>query len=526
MKVSQRTGDQTRTSTVSAIDLAGSEDNRRTENGKERLVESASINKSLFVLAQCVEAISKKQARIPYRESKMTRILCLGQNNALTVMILNLAPVRSYHLDTLSSLNFANRTKKIEINEIENEPVFNCAPKQTSVAGSSLQQRQPLRPLAVSHNVQSTATNKPVKEFSVYSDNGKMNRSSVTVANSSRKLETLKRAAMESCSSETSTRLAKAIRPSNTSRAPLLGSQLLSKANIEAIIDRRIEEQMAAQHTQNQATLVKEMDEEFQRRLEKLERRIEEKEEKDDPKAEGLQYLLMAKQHVVAGHDPSALKMYQLALPFFPENRKLKHKIQKLEDKLKAKKAAQNDPLLEAQESSFSLPSQPAEAIQACEKSGTKKAIKHSTEDENLLDKDYEATLKASGDDSDSDSSFQVRSKAQKRTSKPKFPVFRDLQASSVPPGTSVEHQNGPLSPRTSTLLHIINSRDLKQIRSLKGVGAKRAGAIVDALYEMDLEVVSEEETRGGGITSLEQLGALKGVGRSTVEGMRMGLAA
>lgn len=47
--------------TVSCIDLAGSEDNRRTANDKERMVESASINKSLFVLAQCVEAMTKKQ---------------------------------------------------------------------------------------------------------------------------------------------------------------------------------------------------------------------------------------------------------------------------------------------------------------------------------------------------------------------------------------------------------------------------------------------------------------------------------
>ncbi|KAI5303340.1 hypothetical protein KEM56_007651, partial [Ascosphaera pollenicola] len=101
VKVVVTTADTRRVSTVSAIDLAGSEDNRRTENGKERMVESASINRSLFVLAQCVEAISKQQARIPYRESKMTRILSLGQNKGRTVMILNLAPTRSYYLDTL-----------------------------------------------------------------------------------------------------------------------------------------------------------------------------------------------------------------------------------------------------------------------------------------------------------------------------------------------------------------------------------------------------------------------------------------
>jgi hypothetical protein len=52
-------------STASAIDLAGSEDNRRTENNKERLVESASINKSLFVLSSCIDAIGRGDKRIP-----------------------------------------------------------------------------------------------------------------------------------------------------------------------------------------------------------------------------------------------------------------------------------------------------------------------------------------------------------------------------------------------------------------------------------------------------------------------------
>ena len=72
------TGDQTRISTTSAIDLAGSEDNRRTENQKARMVESASINRSLFTLAKCVEAIGRQDIRVPYRESKMTRVLNIG----------------------------------------------------------------------------------------------------------------------------------------------------------------------------------------------------------------------------------------------------------------------------------------------------------------------------------------------------------------------------------------------------------------------------------------------------------------
>src|SRR3982074_241286 len=82
-----------------------------------------------------------------YRESKMTRILSLGQNNGITIMILNLAPLRSYHLDTLSSLNVSSRAKRIEVREIENEVVFKQPHKSMSnLSGSSIS-RQPLRPL-------------------------------------------------------------------------------------------------------------------------------------------------------------------------------------------------------------------------------------------------------------------------------------------------------------------------------------------------------------------------------------------
>ena len=520
MKVSQTFGDQTKISTASAIDLAGSEDNRRTDNGKERLVESANINKSLFVLAQCVEAISKKQTRIPYRESKMTRILSLGQNNGFTVMILNLAPIRSYHLDTLSSLNFANRTKKIEVNEIENEPVFNNAAKQaSSILGSSIQQRQPLRPLVVSHNIQPTRADKPIKAFSVYSDKGRSNRPSSALANSGRKVETSKRTLSETSNSLAQTRPGKAIRPSNMSRPPVPSSQTLSQANIEAIIDRRIEEQLAAQKSQNPGNAAKHMDEELQRRLEKLERRIEEKEEKDDPKAEGLQYLLMAKQHVAVGHDQSALRMYQLALPFFPGNRKLEHKLRKLEDKIQARRAAQINP-----ETSASIPTHPTQPTSPCKTTVIPKPTKHTAYHESDGD-EYEEAQKPSEDSSDSDSSARRRHKARKPISKPKLPIYRDLQSSSVASDVIADRQDGLMSPRTSALLQIINTRDLKLIRSLKGVGAKRAAVIVDALGEMDGEIRFDEQIHASEITSLEQLGQLKGVGRSTVEGMRMGLA-
>ncbi|EGO54901.1 hypothetical protein NEUTE1DRAFT_125014 [Neurospora tetrasperma FGSC 2508] len=155
VKVTQTTGDMVLESTASAIDLAGSEDNRRTDNNRDRMIESAAINKSLFVLSQCIDAISRGDKRIPYRESKMTRILSLGQNNGITIMILNLAPMRSYHLDTLSSLNVSSRAKRIEVREIENEVVYkqpHRSHSSTSFSGLTngvLAPRQPLRPIGL-----------------------------------------------------------------------------------------------------------------------------------------------------------------------------------------------------------------------------------------------------------------------------------------------------------------------------------------------------------------------------------------
>jgi DNA uptake protein ComE-like DNA-binding protein len=62
--------------------------------------------------------------------------------------------------------------------------------------------------------------------------------------------------------------------------------------------------------------------------------------------------------------------------------------------------------------------------------------------------------------------------------------------------------------------LKIINSRDINQIKALKGVGAKKADGIVNCLVEMD----------DAEIWDLESLAMLKGVGGKTVENMRIGL--
>ncbi|XP_039019399.1 kinesin-like protein KIN-10B [Hibiscus syriacus] len=77
---------------LNLIDLAGNEDNKRTCNEGIRLQESAKINQSLFALSNVIYALNNKLPRVPYRESKLTRILqdsLGGTSRALMVACLN-----------------------------------------------------------------------------------------------------------------------------------------------------------------------------------------------------------------------------------------------------------------------------------------------------------------------------------------------------------------------------------------------------------------------------------------------------
>ncbi|XP_069782984.1 kinesin-like protein KIF22 isoform X2 [Narcine bancroftii] len=96
------------------IDLAGSEDNRKTGNKGIRLKESGAINASLFVLNKVVDALNQGLSRIPYRDSKLTRLLqdSLG-GSAHSVMITNIAPETCHYFNTLSALNFAAKSKLV-----------------------------------------------------------------------------------------------------------------------------------------------------------------------------------------------------------------------------------------------------------------------------------------------------------------------------------------------------------------------------------------------------------------------------
>jgi len=495
VKVIQTNGDETLTSQIAAVDLAGSEDNRRTENGKERMVESASINKSLFVLSQCIDAIGRGDKRIPYRESKMTRILSLGQNNGITIMILNLAPLRSYHLDTLSSLNVSSRAKRIEVREIENEVVFTQAPRKTaSIIGSNIQ-RQPLRPLANAHNTHINGPNrkadKPLKAFSVYSDKARVS------SGAKPSVSTGKRPS----DSPISARPTKMVRPKPTG---VRSSAELSAANIEELIERKVSEALANRALDQPAPVAPaDISEAVQRRLEALERKIESG-EAEESRAEGLRFLLMAKQHKERGEDSSALKMYELALPFFPGQEKLVKKIDNLKAKIKAKReeaAKISAPERKPMAPIMQLPT-PTASFQDAEEEAPVKQRKT----KNSADSDDEFNGSGiQGNDFQDDDSFsykisQSKKSKSSRTTKSTLQIFTDTSGEVEPP-----------TPRTRNLLDIVNSRNVALIRGLSGVGAKKARDLVEFL-----ELQSDEE--GGTITSLKQLMAVPGIGGKTVE--------
>ena len=98
------------------VDLAGSEKVSKTGAEGKRLDEAKTINKSLSTLGKVINALTDgKSTHIPYRDSKLTRVLqdSLG-GNAKTALIITCSPSSFNEAETLSTLRFGIRAKSIK----------------------------------------------------------------------------------------------------------------------------------------------------------------------------------------------------------------------------------------------------------------------------------------------------------------------------------------------------------------------------------------------------------------------------
>ena len=111
---------------LNLVDLAGSERVRVTGATGKRLEESKKINQSLSCLGNVIAALTdqKPRSHIPYRDSKLTRLLedSLG-GNCKTTMMAMISPSSDAFGESLSTLKFATRAKKIKNEAKINEDV-------------------------------------------------------------------------------------------------------------------------------------------------------------------------------------------------------------------------------------------------------------------------------------------------------------------------------------------------------------------------------------------------------------------
>ncbi|CAG4931469.1 unnamed protein product [Parnassius apollo] len=119
------------TSKFHLVDLAGSERIKKTKASGERLKEGVKINQGLLALGNVISALGDGTNRsyISYRDSKLTRLLqdSLG-GNSLTLMVACVSPA-DYNLDeTVSTLRYADRARRIR-----NKPIINRDAKAAEI---------------------------------------------------------------------------------------------------------------------------------------------------------------------------------------------------------------------------------------------------------------------------------------------------------------------------------------------------------------------------------------------------------
>ncbi|CAG9762769.1 unnamed protein product [Ceutorhynchus assimilis] len=114
-----------KTGKINLVDLAGSENIAKSGAKDKRALELANINRSLLTLGRVIQTLTDKNNRhVPYRDSKLTRILqdSLG-GHTKTCIIATVSPAYSSYEETQSTLEYAMRARDIKNTPMVNEKV-------------------------------------------------------------------------------------------------------------------------------------------------------------------------------------------------------------------------------------------------------------------------------------------------------------------------------------------------------------------------------------------------------------------
>eukprot|EP00698_Gefionella_okellyi_P005458 TRINITY_DN14995_c0_g1_i1.p1 TRINITY_DN14995_c0_g1~~TRINITY_DN14995_c0_g1_i1.p1 ORF type:complete len:1007 (+),score=206.91 TRINITY_DN14995_c0_g1_i1:50-3022(+) len=107
---------------LTLVDLAGSERVKKSGAAGQRFVEATRINSSLLTLGNVIQALAENRQLIPYRDSKLTRLLQerLG-GDTKTSLLVCVSPLKSSTGETLRTLEFGSRAMKVKVDARINE---------------------------------------------------------------------------------------------------------------------------------------------------------------------------------------------------------------------------------------------------------------------------------------------------------------------------------------------------------------------------------------------------------------------
>ena len=99
---------------ITIVDLAGSERLKESNTEGDTLRETKAINSSLNALKDVIVSMSRKEAHVPFRNSRLTKFLqdFLGKD-CKTLFIINVSPFSGHYQQTVGSLNFGKELKKV-----------------------------------------------------------------------------------------------------------------------------------------------------------------------------------------------------------------------------------------------------------------------------------------------------------------------------------------------------------------------------------------------------------------------------